>query len=37
MKFYSGCEKRMGKDSDANVALSGVAVQEWLAEAMQAI
>ena len=37
VKFYSGCEKRMGKDLDANVALLGVAVREWLAETMQAI
>lgn len=32
--FVRGCEKRMGKESDANVAMSGEAVRETLREIM---
>jgi hypothetical protein len=32
--FYHGCEKWMGKDSDANVALSGKGIWECLKETL---
>jgi len=35
VKFYNGCKKCMGKDSDANVALSGDGVRECLKEILQ--
>jgi len=36
IKFYNGCKKWMGKDLDANVALSGDGVRECLREILQA-